>query len=56
MKPTKSPSGAIRYADGFIDNQKSLGAAKAVTATKMTAEERALGEPLKPKPSKFKPA
>ena len=56
MKPTKSKSGAIRYADGFIDNKKSLGAAKAAAAAKMTAEERALSEPLKPKPSKFKPA
>ncbi len=55
MKPTKSKSGAIRYADGFIDNKKSLGAAKAAAAAKMTAE-RALGEPLASKPSKFKPA
>jgi hypothetical protein len=55
MKPTKSKSGAIRFADGFIYNKKSLGAAKAATAAKMTAEERALGGPLVPKSFKLKP-
>jgi len=50
MKPTKSKSGAIRYADVFIDNKKSLGAAIAAAAAKMTKEERSLQEPLAPKP------